>query len=460
MIHIDTIPDFYHTKFELHPAFKKWKSGGYGTIYRAEDNHSVLVKSLSRYETSCLDKNWCNINSSTILEACITKTLTNMRGFISMDDSYMDDYNFYIKQKYLGKCCNHLLKKHIEYLPIYIHRLIELCIILEKNGLQHCDIKTSNVLSNDIFECFLIDYNCMSMLCVYEKELLWSKAIGTWQCVAPEIVMSESVYDTSVVWSIGILIATLLEDFPITKEYFPLLPLEKAFPTSQQGWQKIYQYLFQLKTIDNPDIFQNNYKYTPQLYKEILSTCLKVSPSERISLQELYILWSDTFNLTTKSLDTFYHEIIVSPYIGNTIHSRKLLFNLFYKFCMQYNQCYKFCMTIHIFDHFSKYTTSNTEAEVMFASWLITTSLMNENIYHFEEELQHISEIYNLSQTSIYNMMWMIGDFLDWDLYEMPLDVWLLRNNYKICYDRLMMYLANTTTPYSSKQLYERYIEQ
>jgi serine/threonine protein kinase len=79
-----------------------------------------------------------------------------------------------------------------------IASIIKQCMLLNKLGIQHTDLKPSNILINETTkEVTIIDYNICSIKSSGKTHFGWSFGIGTWCFCAPEIIYNEEPSDTS-----------------------------------------------------------------------------------------------------------------------------------------------------------------------------------------------------------------------------------------------------------------------
>lgn len=96
-----------------------------------------------------------------------------------------------------------IMKLSDSYKKVVATTLVKILCDLERKGIQHTDLKPSNVLVTRRGDVTLIDFNNVSYLC----DDKWSRGYGTWSYAAPEIVNGSRPSHTSSVWSLGILIA-------------------------------------------------------------------------------------------------------------------------------------------------------------------------------------------------------------------------------------------------------------
>ena len=455
----------HHHRFFIDSSYKKWKKGGYGSIYY-NPTYESIIKKIPRYEENESTSDDCYPSLKThkectyyvyypsVQEACFSRILTRFCGFVSLYSIQMSPHFIYLHQKYLGETIHrHLADIEQEAIPYIISELLKKCIMLEQNGLQHTDLKSNNVLYNpDTNNVYIIDYNCMSVLTIRNKQLHWIDSIGSWMYVAPEISLDSKVKDTSIVWTIGLLLTHLLHCYPFQKEYYPE-DIQKTHIIDRKEWIVTYKNIC-LK--ESEPLFTKCFQTIATKYQAILARIFVADPSLRPSLRELYSMWSDTFQLEHDTdLDRYYHEIVVNPFLGGIDEERYYMVHHTYQFCLYWNQTHKLCNMLHIIDHYSSYITDKNLYTVIFATWTIVSCIMNEHISDNIDIYEYINTVYHIECQDICKLMWEICDTLDWDLYEKPYDVWLAQHNKHIDYSEIVETFIHQKTPYSMKSLFQ-----
>jgi uncharacterized UPF0146 family protein len=80
---------------------------------------------------------------------------------------------------------------------------------------------------------------------------------------------------------------------------------------------------------------------------------------------------------------------------------------------------------------------------------------MNEHVQDHINIYKEIEEVYKVRSQDISEMVWIICDYLKWDIYEKPLDVWFIQNKKIIDYDKIVEIFIQQKTSYSMKSLFE-----
>ena len=158
-----------------------------------------------------------------------------------------------------------------------ICQLAEACQALLDYDLQHTDIKPSNILIDKIGQLTLIDYNIYSVRTI----LGWSDSIGTWCYVAPEILFRDEPHDTSMVYSIGIIIAEICGGFPLGNIHNLVKDVH-----NRKHWQSFIQKLKNTYPMSLP-LSSYHLRNLPEEFQELFTMCTCWSPEQRPSLQQI-----------------------------------------------------------------------------------------------------------------------------------------------------------------------------
>jgi len=245
----DVGDDIHLTHTHAHAQASSSKSawyhirGGYTDTYIHFKTKRVF-KYCDRYYNESLEEDTTSpqiIHYSTICDLVFSKMLGQLKGFPSIHRCDILKSKIRMEMDYLGKTLHDAAQSfskqtRLQLAPRLLDYLVTVCYNLKYNGLQHTDLKPGNILidSNDHFH--LIDFNCMATTCASPGK--WCSGIGTWHYVAPEILMTDKPNDTSMVWSIGMVMAQwILGYYPISNErmerYIGIVP------TSQSQWKRM-----------------------------------------------------------------------------------------------------------------------------------------------------------------------------------------------------------------------------
>lgn len=133
-------------------------------------------------------------------------------------------------------------------------------------GLAHRDIKSSNVLMDEEFHCYLTDFGVSRMVVEEDSDKRMSANMGTTSWMAPEMLTGEGLYSQKVdVYSFGILL-------------WEILTRERPYSN--------------LRSFDIPELVINGHRPTvpkdlPKPIKDLVAKCWAQSPEERPSAADL-----------------------------------------------------------------------------------------------------------------------------------------------------------------------------
>jgi len=195
-------------------GFEFLKAGGYGHVFYNPTTH-VICKKINRYVEH---EDASNVHAAAVQELVLTATLKGRKGCVRLKSHAWSQDALHLFFPHHGMDLYAFRSKHKPDLGVVTRlmvTLIDICVEMAAAGLQHTDIKPGNVLMDQAGHAKLIDYNCMSVALAPGR---WCSSVGTYAFVAPEIVHCGAPTDTSVVWSLGVLAATLLQKYPFCSE--------------------------------------------------------------------------------------------------------------------------------------------------------------------------------------------------------------------------------------------------
>jgi serine/threonine protein kinase len=207
---------------DLNQSLKQIGQGSYGQVFMK--NQEQVIKQVDKYDMGDKSYNFTSMELSSICEtAILAKRLVNTPSIneISMP------FNSPKISIGMEHCGSTLLQKaktltfmqRIQILPWVAHQLVQSALHLQNNGIIHNDIKSANVLVNDVFDVKLIDFGlCMfetigsiSNDLIVQKGTVLSKDWGTY-CICPPELFTKGVWDVEkfMPWSIGITLCEFL----------------------------------------------------------------------------------------------------------------------------------------------------------------------------------------------------------------------------------------------------------
>jgi len=428
------------SSFEIHPKYTLWKESHYSNIYKYNED---LLKELPKYDHG-------SIQYPTIVECAMTKFLNLSSHFTECYTIYNNPEKVYIFQRYKGESLPDWIKKtplkeRLSDIPIIFKQLLEICLFLEKQGLQHTDLKPLNILySNQIVS--LIDYNCISVLKLVNNEPTWTSGIGTWKYVSPEIIKNDSVHSNSIVWSLGLILCYLFNDLPNTKKYY-----EFEFQIEERSfWKKFYKYIQYSEECRYA--FKKAYKYIPDEWKALLYCMLRWDPDDRISLQKTLDFINTIFHVYPTRIPYFQRRVTpCQPILNSRLYYLDKLFTF-----MDSNHLYRFCTTFFLWDSFQLFLTPENEVVSLTSCYLISGLLYNEFIEdsNFNEFLMYM----NVSFKDVEPFIWKVAESLQWNLYQKSTDLYLQKHYTTIPWKEFRTFYSTYTEPYSTESLSQAFI--
>lgn len=429
------------SSFEIHPKYTLWKDSYYSKIYKYNED---LLKELPKYDHG-------SIQYSTIVECAITKFLNVSSHFTECYTIYNNPEHLYIFQRYKGDSLPEWIKKtplkqRLTDIPILFKQLLEICLFLEKQGLQHTDIKPLNILYENQ-TVSLIDYNCMSVLKLVNNQPTWTDSIGTWKYAAPEIIHNGSVHSNSIVWSLAMILCYLFNDLPNTKKYYNF-----EFQTEERlFWKKFYKYVQYSEQCRYA--FKKAYQHIPDEWKALLYCMLRWDPDDRISLQKTLDYINTIFHVYPTRVPYFHHRVI--PY-QPSLNSRLYYLNKLFTF-IESTHIYRFCTTFFLWDSFQVFIIPDNEVLSLTSCYLISGLIFNEYI---EDAYLHEFLIYmNVSYKEVEPFIWKVAESLQWNLYQKSTDLYLHDHYNTIPWDEFKLFYSTYKEPYSTESLSDAFVK-
>jgi serine/threonine protein kinase len=184
--------------------------GSYGDVLLATDfsANKVVIKKINQNKMS-------DFRIQKEIQATRTLKHPNIVKYI---DSFQDAEHYYIVLDYLHGTDLLGYMEHRQYKPTsedqlrtMFRTLVSTLRFSHKQGIIHRDIKLENVMVDQNFTPYLLDFGLCEILCDTNQTHLLNDWVGTSEYCAPEILMRKS-YDgfASDVWSLGVLLYTMI----------------------------------------------------------------------------------------------------------------------------------------------------------------------------------------------------------------------------------------------------------
>lgn len=263
--------------------------GSFATV-KVNKNKTHAIKSTKVYDDDgCLDL--CSVTDAAIsvfVSATNCLSLPRLRE-VSLD---LPNNTMTISMPYYGESLQKWIQKtlqadRLQMMPNLILQLIDACSALLIHDIQHTDIKPSNILIKS-HRLTLIDFNIYST----KAGARWIDSVGTWCYVAPEILHRSTPEETSMVWSIGVLIAEMCDGYPLGR----LESLVKDVNDRKQ-WQRLFLKKQREYSTGLP-LTARHLTTMPSSYVSAFNSCTRWNHKQRCTLAQLRTIITETWNLS------------------------------------------------------------------------------------------------------------------------------------------------------------------
>lgn len=181
-------------------------------------------------------------------------------------------------------------RRRREVAPEILYQLVSTLAELYDRGIQNTDTKPANILIRETgasgggrLEVHLIDYNLISFRVRFlNGKYGWTESFGTWCYCAPELLENNAPSDTSLVWTLGVLLSTILIHFP----YEGYSALKSAEMNSRRFWLKNFKRLAAEYPAHLPLPPGYSLSFTPYTH-DLYRRCTQWDPTKRPTLAEL-----------------------------------------------------------------------------------------------------------------------------------------------------------------------------
>lgn len=391
---------------------------------------------------------------STIVDLVVHESMSCIPGVPYTLDYVHTGSNVEIKMPYYGKPLQDVVpsipEDEKESFALHVlSSLVTTCLHLQQNGLQHTDMKPSNILVNAMRQVTLIDFNIMSTIHVYDDQIRWSESIGTWHYCAPEIIRTFETHETSLVWTLGILLAYMIHRFPIERRY----RMTKKQLASRRHWKQVYEELQKENEKHLPLPIEHQSKMNIQL-QYIFEKCVQWNPNKRLTLFELHTMVSLYRNngQLPRPLALQTVSWCADPtYMPREIRQEAV--QKIYILCDHLNKLDLFVRIVSWMDRLMLKDISNEELVACFClAWMLQGEyVLNDQVLF--EKLHHticFDDRY-LNDTMLY-----IGQTLCWRLWEKSFDVYFVEFKRKDVITHAYHILMSIEEPYTMQGLATR----
>lgn len=326
--------------------------------------------------------------------------------------------------------------------------LVTTCLHLQHNGLQHTDMKPSNILVGSRNEITLIDFNIVSSMHVHDDTVAWTDSIGTWNYCAPEMICSYKTCETSIVWTLGLLIAYIIDYFPLDNKRFPMTKKQLA---SRRHWKRVYDELQNQDAVRSLPLPQGHRNKMSKQLQYIFERCTHWEPSERITLYELhsmlYLHQSNGQLPPPLRLHTI--SWIADPtYTDPTTRQNAIRYT--YELCDRFH---KLDLFVRIVSWMDRLMLQSISCENVVACFTLAWMLQGEYVLNDDCFMEAIQTLVPMDLQTLMNNIIDIGRTLSWRLWEKTADVYYSQQNRNNVIEKLYNILLHIKNPYTMEQL-------
>lgn len=396
------------------------------------------------------------IDTNIICEAVFTRAVEGVQGTPKLDTISINANVVEEVMPYYGttlhKWVRHnTIEKRLAMMPNIVLGVCRICLDMQKLGIQHTDIKPSNIVISDSGNVTLIDFNMCSTRTTRKCcQTQWTHSIGTWAFCAPEMILHEQPTNTSMIWSIGMLIPF------IAYQHHPLT-MQKNYPTAetQQAWKKKYIDIA-IKYKNGLPISMSDVSCINQSMIGLYKRCMMWDHNKRISLQVLVqcilagMKEKPPLRIICGSIPTF----DPSKHIHRHTDFAKML-----DVCKKNERMDLICRAICLYDLLPYNDTLNHGIASLLLSYIIQGSVPLPS-KTFTQTIINVFN-YNMDHTEINRIVLKVGSLVNWRCYFKPLDILFLEDNGALpnVLEISLLYncVLSCKTAYTLSDIYERY---
>lgn len=446
--------------------------GGYADTY-INFNTKQVYKYCECYYTDEEINDTHIIHYSTICDLVFSKALARLPGFPKIHAYHRNDTRIRIQMDYLGKTLHdtaHSYSKltRFQLAPRLLETLVVSCLHLYSNGIQHTDIKPGNILIDGRDQFHLIDFNCMATVIPGGTAAppTWNGALGTWGYVSPEILMTGKPYDTSMAWSIAIVMFYwLLGTYPISTERMGRY-IKNAPATSQSQWKNL---MYQIRR-KYPDYLQLEQRYITELgeWWPRLMALLRWNPYRRWSLSRLL---QSLYPLTFTPVSLRFIDPSVPGSIPTYIREQTLTQG--YAFLKSIQMTHLLVSTTRLFDRCYSFTIPSptggaasaaaaplpiTPELLWLCCWTLQAYLTNQFVFDNDNVVLSIHQMYHILCDQILKYIYPLLEVCHYDFWEKEWFLYLPpASAAAIQWDRVFKILLHRKDPYYPEDIADAY---
>jgi len=410
--------------------------GGYAKVF-VDDKRKQVIKALGKTVDGF-------VNYSSIIDLSIHKSFS-FQGMAQVTDYKVTDDNILLEMPYYGKPLNKQQVPH-EAIPNLVLQLIYTLLQLYHNGIQHMDVKPCNILYDVATNTTtLIDFNIISCEVFKQHgERTWTSSFGTWNYSAPEVVHYARPHDTSVVWSLGIIIAYLYNRYPLPLIY----NLSSDTIASREFWKKTLQDL-KHRYKEGFQLPKKHIDVMPGYMSSIFVECTRWEPEQRCTLDDVYYRLYNIVHGNRSVITPSIHHYTIKPYLPGT-HVRKAVIEQLDGFLSQCNVNHLFSRVVIMFDRAMEVMTGTNTNEVMISCLFLVMMMFGNYVFDRRLYVNRAMDHWYIARDKlphIQKKIWELCDGLQWQLWERSIESYAYDTTlFKTC-------ITNVTAEYSIDML-------
>jgi serine/threonine protein kinase len=439
-------------------SMKLISKGGYSEVFYDSINREVYRRTPKYFSFS--NNNTLNdktIDMTGVSDLIFTKsfeytTFTPVTHSETIGNRYISS-----RMPYYGQSLhewNHTHPYHVreQNAPRIMLEVIMACMYFDTNAFYHPDLKPSNILvydenmNSNQEHIVIIDFNLSSVKIINEinNSTAWINTVGTWNFCPPEIILEEQPKNNSISWTIGVISAMILDDYPFS-DVVSLDMQHNLIP--QQEWKQLFIDLYK-KYPDHPPLLR--YEWYNEKWGKFIWNCTHWDNKKRWDLYEIYkYVYEELLDENDKkyykepsifynSIDRIKHEVYINRTFQN---ARQRIIKLLYKICKKSKLMNVFPTAITIYDRYmstiDEETTETYKRHIIGASFILSCSLFGLNTFEYEAIIKTLMENLELSDVNkIIENMHCICLGLDYNLWEKPVQIVVDDKKRKIIYNK------------------------
>lgn len=362
--------------------------GGYASIFI--NSNKEILKVMPKY----IEENGKrSINNHAMMELAVLCSYKGIiQGIPQITKYVIDEDSICIYMPYYGTTLNKSKIPKNKILHVAT-KILEILISLEANGIQHTDIKPCNILvSADFSKVTIIDFNIVSFELYTQSCHVWSKAYGTWNFCAPEVLLHTKPTKTSCVWSFGLIVAYMYNRFPLTN----IAKHDIKTLSSRRFWKNTMKELHD-KCPDGLLLPPDHVAVMPLNMVLLYQKCMRWQPKDRISLQDVYA------ELTGFCFQGFNVKNVATHNCTNCDLSK------LFQSCKETDTQYIFSLAVTIYNQLCNIPEYNDD-DVLCACHAMALMLIDM----YDDRKATLANVWN--NTQVENIVWDMCSYKKWDI--------------------------------------------